>query len=127
MAASLGRTRLVTTDSSSTVGSMVSQSPALSPGHSDAGSGSGTPNSSPPASRPRSPELKHNNAGHDADLEPLEPMTVKNVCFVGAGFVGKSLLYPALGAVRCAATYTCCDVVEFSVEGPIDLVLFRLS
>ncbi|KXH25855.1 nucleotide sugar dehydrogenase [Colletotrichum simmondsii] len=67
---------------------MVSESPALSAGHSDAASGTGTPNSSPPASRPRSPELKHHESLDASDLEPLEPLNVKNVCFVGAGFVG---------------------------------------
>ncbi|CAI0641965.1 UDP-glucose 6-dehydrogenase [Colletotrichum fructicola] len=88
MAASFARAGLVTADSSSTIGSMVSQSPADgTPGHSDAGSGTGTPNSSPPASRPRSPELK-NATTSSADLEPLPPMDVKNICFVGAGFVG---------------------------------------
>ncbi|TDZ54523.1 UDP-glucose 6-dehydrogenase [Colletotrichum trifolii] len=90
MAVSFARAGLVSIDSSSTAGSMVSQSPALSPGHSDAGSGSGTPNSSPPASRPRSPDLKHHHHATESvsDLEPLEPLDVKNVCFVGAGFVG---------------------------------------
>ncbi|OLN96032.1 UDP-glucose 6-dehydrogenase [Colletotrichum chlorophyti] len=88
MAARFARAGLITTDSSSTIGSMATRSPALSPGHSDAGSGSGTPNSSPPASRPRSPELKQHETAHAADLEPLEPLKVKNVCFVGAGFVG---------------------------------------
>ncbi|KAK2025685.1 nucleotide sugar dehydrogenase [Colletotrichum zoysiae] len=88
MASNLARAHFASTDTTSTVGSMVSQSPAHSAGHSDAGSGSGTPNSSPPASRPRSPEFKHETASNASDLEPLEPMKVQNVCFVGAGFVG---------------------------------------
>lgn len=88
MAASFARAGLVTLDSSSTIGSMVSQADGT-PGHSEAGSGSGTPNSSPPASRPRSPDLKQSTTTAP-DLEPLEPIDVKNVCFVGAGFVGES-------------------------------------
>ncbi|KAH6683654.1 UDP-glucose 6-dehydrogenase [Plectosphaerella plurivora] len=82
MAAPATRIALVSADSLSTVGTVVS--------NSNADSASGTPNTTPPASRPRSPQenIAKPIAASSEQAETMEPMEIKNLCFVGAGFVG---------------------------------------
>ncbi|KAH7377075.1 UDP-glucose 6-dehydrogenase [Plectosphaerella cucumerina] len=82
MAAPAARIALVSADSVSTVGTAVSTSNAYS--------ASGTPNTTPPASRPRSPQdnVAKRIAASVEQVDNMEPMEIKNLCFVGAGFVG---------------------------------------
>lgn len=90
MAAPLARSPLVTADSTSTVGTAITNSVV-------ADSTSGTPNTTPPASRSRSPENSSAKqaAASAQQIDEMEPIKVKNMCFVGAGFVGMSPLPPA--------------------------------
>jgi UDPglucose 6-dehydrogenase len=92
MAAPAARIALVSADSVSTVGTAVSTS--------NADSASGTPNTTPPASRPRSPQdnVAKRIAASVEQVDNMEPMEIKNLCFVGAGFVGTfspALICPA--------------------------------
>ncbi|KAK3939332.1 putative UDP-glucose 6-dehydrogenase [Diplogelasinospora grovesii] len=58
--------------------------------------GTGTPETSPPSTRAHSPELKPKATTEDGNTSPVVgspdtpqiPKAVKNICFVGAGFVG---------------------------------------
>ncbi|KAL2752021.1 hypothetical protein ACRALDRAFT_2114172 [Sodiomyces alcalophilus JCM 7366] len=48
----------------------------------------GTPTTSPPTSRSRTPDEPKASTMTNGNVVPTEPIEVKNVCFVGAGFVG---------------------------------------
>lgn len=57
------------------------------------GSDKNTPSTSPPSSRGESPEPKPAGVGRHARSDTITALPtappVKNICFVGAGFVGK--------------------------------------
>ncbi|ROT38002.1 UDP-glucose 6-dehydrogenase [Sodiomyces alkalinus F11] len=81
MASPVNRTVIISGDSASTIETVTARSELGS-------TAAGTPDTSPPTSRSRSPDEPKASTSTDASTVPLEPMEVKNICFVGAGFVG---------------------------------------
>ncbi len=60
----------------------------------------GTPDTSPPTSSAGSPELKAKPRLEDGSISPVEALeipqakhSVTNICFIGAGFVGKTCFF----------------------------------